>query len=153
MADAKKFAARMLADEPDPKVVDKDRQHTSRAFMLALRMKSGRHVPAVAWAMFNDLDFSRTDDGDVLTLLFAHRIITITGRNLEPLLLEIESERVREIRELDEPSAALADADGQPVVTHIEVLPDVKARIAEILNRTEQRNGLEPEYPDDPRGM
>src|SRR4051812_22271303 len=96
------------ASPPDPRVLHKDRQHTSRAFMLRLRFKSGRNPVRISWAMFNDAEIDETEVGQRLTILFAHRVVHITGSRLESLLSEIETERVDELRELDE-REALAD--------------------------------------------
>src|SRR5262249_16310791 len=125
------------------------RQQTSRAFMLRLRFKSGRNPVAIAWAMFNDAEIEEMEEGQRLTILFAHRVVHITGQRLDALLVEIESERVDERRELDSKEAELADAEQAPVITHIEVLPDLKARVAEVLNRTEKTYGPEElGYPE-----
>jgi hypothetical protein len=105
-----------MEEQPAFSMVSADRM---RKVMVEFRMLKG-DVKARPYAFLAGIDYN-PDTGIVVD--FSADKVTITGRNLRPLLSGLISQRVAVVREMDDMQAEANVPDGETVVLKIEVKP------------------------------
>lgn len=105
-----------LEERPAFSMVSADRQ---RKVMVEFRMLVG-DVKARAYAFLAGIDYNPSTG---IVMDFSADKVTITGRNLRPLLNGLISQRVAVVCEMDDLQAEANLSDGETVVVKIEVKP------------------------------
>ena len=105
-----------VEEKPAFSMVSADRQ---RKVMVEFRMLAG-DSKARTYAFLAGIDYN-PDTGIVMD--FSADTVTITGRNLGPLMDGLVAQRVAVVREMDELQAEANVPDGETVVLKIEVKP------------------------------
>ena len=103
-------------EKPAYSMVSADRQ---RKVMVEFRMLDGDRK-ARTYAFLAGIDFNPSKG---IVMDFSADAVTITGRNLRPLLNGLISQRVAVVREMDDLQAEANLPDGETVVLKIEIKP------------------------------
>lgn len=119
-----------------------ERQHTGRAYTLRVKGVGGRYCEGFAWAQLWGYEWKDEGDQETLTIVFASRVLVITGWNLGRLLDEIDEEALKGIQVHSDAEVMLLKQDQEhpPIIESVTTAPTMPEIVNLITRKVEDEN-------------